>query len=228
MPTPVRYPNGVTNVSAISVFRDLPEPSPVKVHEFFDDFNTYTASDWTVTETQAGATQATAAGDGGLLLLTNSAEDNDVNQLQAQESFKFEVGKKLWFEARWKVSNATETDVYVGLIITDTDIVGGVSDGVYFRKADDATALTHVLELNATETSTAVSTIAADTFYTTAFYYNGKDAVEVYLNGVRVATHTTLTNLCTDEELGVTLSLTNGSAVAHTMTVDYVYAAKER
>lgn len=228
MPTPVRYPGGVTNVSAIDPLRDLPVPSPTRLHTFFDDFDTYIATNWTVTETQAGATQATTAGDGGLLLLTNSAADNDVNQLQAQETFKIAVGKKLWFAARWKVSNATETDVYVGLIITDTDIVGGVSDGVYFRKADDATALTHVLELNAAETSASVGTIAADTFYTTSFYYNGRDSVEVYLDGVKVASHTTLTNLCTDEELAVTLSLTNGSAAAHTMTVDYIYAAKER
>lgn len=226
---PSRFPSGVTNVSATNVFRDLLVADPTRLHTYFNDFDIYTAGDWTVTETTAGATQATVAGDGGLLALVTEANDNDVNQLQGQETFLIATNKKLWYKARWKVSNATETDVYMGLIITDTDIVGGVTDGIYFRKADDAAVLIHVLELNSTESSSGtVATVVADTFIETAFYYNGKDAVEVYIDGVKVATHTTLTNLCTDEELAVTISLTNGSAAARTLTVDYVYVAKER
>lgn len=230
MPAPVRYPNGVTNVDAVDPMAQLPVLDPTKVYTYFNDFNTYTAGDWTVTETQAGATQAITAGHGGQLLLTNSAADNDVNQLQLlQETFRSAAGKKLWFKARWKVSNATETDVYIGLIITDTDIVGGVTDGIYFKKADDATSLVHVLEKDSTETATSsVATIVADTFIETAFYYNGKNEVEVWIDGVKKATHTTLTNLCQDEDLAVTISLTNGSAVAHTLTIDYILAIQER
>jgi len=230
MPAPVRYPNGVTTVDANDVLSQLPVPDCTRLIEYYNDFHVYTAGEWTVTETQAGATQAVTAGNGGILLLTNSAADNDVNQLQCtQETFKSVAGKKLWMKARWKVSNATETDVYIGLVITDTDIVGGVSDGIYFKKADDATALIHVLEKDSTETATGtIATIVADTYVETAFYYNGKDEVEVWVDGVKKATHTTLTNLCQDEELAITISLTNGSAAAHTMSVDYIYIAQER
>lgn len=209
-------------------------PDPTKVITYFNDFNTYAAGDWTVTETQAGATQAlsSANGPGGVMLLTNSAADNDVNQLQlAVESFKFTAGKKTWFKTRLKVSDATQSDVYVGLIITDTDLVGGITDGVYFRK-DDGDAQWDIVSLmnSAGASSTNIGTLVADTYVVLAFYYDGGTNLEAWIDEVKVATVTVAagTTLVNDEELAVTISLTNGEAVAKTMAIDYVYAAQER
>ena len=77
-----RFPNGVTNVGEDSLFAALGQLAGPQFHTYFEDFDYYTAADWTVTETQAGATQALTDGDGGLLLLTNTAADNDLVALQ--------------------------------------------------------------------------------------------------------------------------------------------------
>lgn len=234
MPTPVRFPGGVTNNAATDPLGQMGILDPTKFIVDFDDFHTYAAGDWTVTETQAGATQAlsSANGPGGVLLLTNSAADNDVNQIQrAVEAFKFASGKKTWFKARLKVSDATQSDVYVGLIITDTDLVGGITDGVYFRKDDGDTSWDFVSLMNSSGSSqTAVGTLVADTYVVLAFYYDGGTSIEAYINGSKVATLTVAagTTLVNDEELAVTLSLTNGEAVAKTMAIDYVLAVQER
>ena len=107
-----RFPNGVTNVGEDSLFAALGQLAGPEFHTYFEDFDYYAAADWTVTETQAGATQALTDGDGGLLLLTNTAADNDLVALQkVGESYRFESGKKLFFEARFKVSNATQSDL---------------------------------------------------------------------------------------------------------------------
>ena len=234
MPTPVRFPGGVTNNAATDPLGQMGMLDPTKYIVDFTDFHVYNSGDWTVTETQAGATQAlsSANGAGGVLLLTNSAADNDVNQIQrAVESFKFVSGKKTWFSTRLKVSDATQSDVYAGLIITDTDLVGGITDGVYFRKDDGDTQWDIVSLMNSAGSSqTAVGTLVADTYVILEFYFDGGTSIEAYIDGSKVATLTVAlgTTIVNDEELAVTLSLTNGEAVAKTMAIDWVLAVQER
>jgi hypothetical protein len=222
-----RFPNGVTNVGEDSPFADLAMPAPTKFHSYMEDFDYYTAGDWTVTETQAGATQALTDGDGGLLLLTNTAADNDLVSLQkVGESFRFASGKELFFEARLKVSDATQSDLVVGLQITDTSPLD-VTDGVFFIKADGSTTVSLVVEKNNTATTTSVGTMADDTFISLGFYYNGASTIQYSVNGSVLGTSVT-TNLPDDEDLTVTFAIQNGEAVAKTMTVDYIFVAKER
>jgi hypothetical protein len=223
-----RFPNGVTNVGEDSPFADLAMPAPTQFHNYMEDFDYYTAGDWTVTETDAAATQALTDGDGGLLLITNSAADNDLVSLQKKgESFLFVAGKKLFYEARLKVSDATQSDVVVGLQITDTTPLD-VTDGVFFIKADGAATVNLRVEKdNTATTATSIATMADDTFISLGFYYNGSDAVQYFVNGA-LGGSMVVTNLPDDEVLTVTIAIQNGEAVAKTMTVDYVFVAKER
>ena len=222
-----RFPNGVTNVGEDSLFAALGQLAGPQFHTYFEDFDYYAAADWTVTETQAGATQALTDGDGGLLLLTNTAADNDLVALQkVGESYRFASGKKLFFEARFKVSNATQSDVVMGLQITDATPLD-VSDGVFFLKSDDSTTINLLVEKNNTATTTSVGTLADDTYIRLGFYYDGNSSIQAFVNGTYVATSAT-TNLVDDEDLTISFALQNGNAVARTMTVDYVYVAKER
>lgn len=75
-----------------------------------------------------------------------------------------------------------------------------------------------------------MGTLVADTYVVLAFYYDGGTSIEAYIDGSKVATLTVAagTTLVNDEELAVTLSLTNGEAVAKTMAIDYVLAVQER
>ncbi len=232
MASPVRFPNGVTNVGVRDPLNQLVMPDPTRLITYFDDFHTYTAGEWTVTETQAGATQAINAGaNGGILALTNATGTTDVNQIQlASETFKIIAGKATWIKTRFALTaTLANFGAVVGLAITDTTATAGVSDGIFFRKPSGSSTLSAVLCKNSTESTTSMGTMVSGTYVTAAMYYDGKSVVEVWLDGAKVGTFTTLTNLCDDEELAVTIASVNAtSGAANVLAVDYVFIASER
>tara|TARA_R110000868_G_scaffold222936_1_gene474751 strand:+ start:333 stop:1025 length:693 start_codon:yes stop_codon:yes gene_type:complete len=226
------YPKGLTNNTAQNVLGSLKTVDPTIYHTYFDDFDTYTAGDWTVTETGV-ATQALTNADGGVLLVTNAAADNDASFSQkVGESFLITTGKEAYFKARFKISDATQSDFVIGLQITDTTPLA-VSDGIYFRKDDGDASLDFVVMKNSTATTTsAIATVVDDTYLTVGFYFNGKDEIQ-YFAGTNSLNPTLLgksaiTNLPDDEELTISFGIQNGEAVAKTMSIDYIFAAKAR
>lgn len=224
---PTNYPGGVTNVFSYLTLGGYLGPDPSAAHQFFNDFDVWTAGDWTITETDAGATQAITNEDGGVLLITNTAADDDLVGIQNKgETFKFASGKQLWFKARFKVSDATQSDFVMGLQITDTTPLA-VTDGVYFLKSDGAATCSLKVVKDSTATTTTAATIVTDTYVVLGFVYNGIDRIDIYVNEDRVASSVT-TNLPDDEELTISFALQNGEAVAKTMSVDYIFVAKQR
>lgn len=231
MSTPTRFPGGVTNVAKSAPMGSLGMPDPTSWHVYFNDFDTFTAADWTITTVELGAGSASEAltdADGGVLLITNDAADNDSDFFQkVGESFLFAAGKKLLFKARFKVSDATQSDFVMGLQITDTTPLA-VSDGVYFQKDDgDASLDFHVTKNSTSTDATAIATVSDDTYLTVAFAYNGKDEIKYFVDDVHLGTAAT-TNLPDDEVLTVSFGIQNGEAVAKTMSLDYIAVAKER
>ncbi len=199
---------------------------------YFDDFFKYAAADWTLTTVEAGAgaaTEALGAGPGGLLVVTTDAanDDNDFFQWPT-EQFKFVSGKKLQFAMRFKLSRV-DGDFMAGLHITDTDPIGGVSDGIYFRKLAAEAGLKLVIEKDAAESAvTVIETLAADTWYVVEFYYDGSDdKVKAYVNRTGAGS-VPLTNAPDDEDLAVSFGVQNGSANAQVLTVDFIGAQQER
>ena len=222
-----RFPNGITTTEKESPFGEFILPDFTKAHVYFNDFDTYVAGDWTITDTGA-ATQALTDGDGGLLLITNAAADDDASFSQKKgESFLMVAGKKAWFDCRFQTSDATQSDLVFGLQITDTTPLA-VTDGIFFLKADAAATFDFLVEKNSTATTTsAVATLVAATNIRLSFYYNGVDKIVIYVDGVAVGS-SVVTNLPDDEALTVSFGLQNGEAVAKTLTLDYILAAKER
>ena len=225
--------NGITNIAADNILGQIKQLDPSQAHSNFNDFDNYIAGDWTVTETQVGATQAITNEDGGVLLLTNSAADDDLVALQlSKETFKFAVNKPLFFKAKFKVSDATQSDLVIGLQITDTTPLA-VTDGVYFSKADGAATLNFNVVKNSTATTaSAIATLSDATYITVAFYYNGVDKI-VYAAGTdsnapTILGKSVITNLPDDEELTLSFAVQNGEAVAKTMSIDYIFCSKER
>lgn len=228
---PTRFPGGVNNVTQVDPLAAFGAPDPTKYHVYWEDFDQYIVAEWTLTTTEAGsgnASEAVSGADGGILLITNDNADNDNDFFQyPNETWKFVLGKKLWFKCRFKVSDATQSDVVFGLQITDTSPLA-VTDGVFFRKDDDAATMDFVCCKNSTETKqTAVATLADDTYVEAAFYFNGIDAIEVWINGEKKV-DAPLTNMVDDEELCVSFGIQNGAAAIKTMSVDYIFVARER
>lgn len=182
----------------------------------------------TTTLVEGGAGDTTVAlvagAQGGNLLITTDDAENDGANIQWQgEAFKAANSYPLYFRCTFKISEATQSDFLLGLCITDTDLLGGMTDGIYFRKADGSTTMSFVLEKNSTETATAYGTaIAADTWYTVEFVFDGTN-VDWYVNGT-IQTRPATTNLCDDEFLTPSVHYLTGAAAAITMSVDEIAA----
>jgi hypothetical protein len=240
MGSPARFPFGLTTVDRTSTLGNYGLPDPTGWHEYFEDFNNYVAADWTITRIGTTPTEALADVDGGALLLTLSAADNDSDFLQKKgASFLATSGKKLFFKARFQVSDATQSDWIMGLVVVDTTPLAaagdGTTDGIFFQKDDGDTDIDFYVQKDATtgqNTSTAIATAAAAaTYMTVGFYFDGKRYVYPFVNDIarnRVDLTTTLTTYLPDAQLAVTFGVQNGEAVAKTMQVDYVFAAQER
>ena len=224
------FTSGVTNVGADSTLGKVKAPAPHKYHSYFNDFDTYLASDWTITTTEGGsgnASEALTDGDGGLLLITNDDADNDHDFFQlVKEGFKYETGKQLAFNIRFKTSDATQSDA--GLQLTDTTPLD-VTDGIFFLKEDGAATISFIVEKDSTQSTLSLpNSLADDTFMTLGFVYDPKDQkFHVFQNNVLAGTVVS-TNAPDDEELTVSFGIQNGAAAAKTLTVDYVGAMKER
>lgn len=222
-----------------SLWRTCPQLAgldPTVATTFFTDFHDFyiNSSDeegWISTEVEAGAGDAALTitnAANGVLEVTNDSNDNDSVELQWHaECWKLAASKPLWFEAKVKFSDATQSDFLVGLAITDTSVITAVSDGVYFRKDDGDTNIDTVTEKDSTETENlAVGTLVDDTYVKLGMFCDGVSAVYFYIDGVLVATHTT--NINDDEEMTITLAHQNGEAVAKVMSVDYVKVVQVR
>ena len=210
----------------------VPYPSDQTFYMYHNDFFTYNSGDWTITTTEAGAgnaSEALTSQAGGALLITNDDADNDLDFLQLKgESFKLSSSKKAYFSARFKVSDATESDFVMGLQITDTTPLA-TTDGVFFIKDDGDTNLDFIVEKDSTSTdTTAIHTMEDDTFVTVTWFID-PDASKVFYSVNNAAPVSVVnTNLPDDEELTVSFGIQNGAAAAKTMTIDYVVAAVER
>jgi hypothetical protein len=227
MGAPTRFQNGVTNNAGSNALGMMGQLDPTLYHTFFDDFDTFTAADWTITNVGVTPTVAVTAVDGGAILQTNTAGVADSAFLQKTgASFAFAAGKKAWFKARFQVSDATQSSIVFGLQVVDTTPLA-VSNGMYFLKADEAATYSFISATGSVlTTAAAIGTLVAATMTELAFYFDGVNEVQYFVDCVlkgRMAVATLPTGLVT-----VSFGMANGEAVAKTMTTDYIFAAIER
>lgn len=212
----------------------MPYLDPTQFHQFFEDFDYFTAASWTVTETQAGATQALLDGNGGLLLLTNSAADNDINQIQKiGESYLPVVGKRFLMKARFALSDVTDSDFAIGIQVANADgtALATALDGIFFLKADDAATIALYSRQDNTTgsvTSGAIATLVAATMVEVACFYDGGDRIYYSVNNAVSGYITVAAGTLPNTECAPIISLKNGAAAAKTATIDYLLVAQER
>ena len=236
---PTHFPNGISNRTKGHPLFNYPYLDPSKYYTYFDDFFEYHSGIYTITTTEAGsgnASEAITSGAGGQLLITNDNADNDLDFFQLKgESFKWDSTKRMFFSARFKTNDATQSEIVMGLQITDTTPLD-VTDGIFFLKIDgdtqpdliiekDNSSSLSVLEMNAMED---------DTFVTLSFEYDPLDVAtggavfRAYQDDVQVGEITSTTNAPDDEELTISFGIQNGEAAAKTLTIDFILVAVER
>lgn len=176
----------------------------------------------TVVET-GGGDSLVALTDGKFVLTTDAAEDDGINLQLKGEAFDLADNNLVYYGIKFRVSDATQSDFIVGLCITNTALLGGMTDGVYFRKVDGSTDVKLVLEKNSTETESAAIATAADaTDMVLEFVFDGAN-IDSWVNGVQ-QTRLAQTNLPDDEQLTPSIHFLTGAAAAKTMSVAWARA----
>lgn len=215
-----------------SMWDDFEFGKPGLYSTYFDDFHQYVAADWTITDvgvnTRALATSAPCAG-GVLLTTLANADDNSSSRQRLGHAFVPTAGSVIYFEARFQLSEATQADYLVGLVVTDTSPLSN-TDGIYFRKDDGDTNLD--FETNASSvasTETGIHTVAANTYIKVGCKITGTNLVEYWVNDVKQGEFNTnipavplrVTSHFQDGDTGAVL----GSL---TLSEDYIFCAQKR
>jgi len=236
---PTHFPNGVSNRTKGHPLFNYPYLDPSKYYTYFDDFFEYHSGIYTITTTEAGsgnASEAITSGAGGQLLITNDDADNDLDFFQLKgESFKWDSSKRMFFSARFKTNDATQSEIVMGLQITDTTPLD-VTDGIFFLKVDADTKPDLIIEKDNTSTLSVLEMDAMedDTFVTLSFEYDPLDVAtggavfRAYQDNVQVGEITGTTNAPDDEDLTISFGIQNGEAAAKTLTIDFILVAVER
>ena len=222
------FPDGVNNLPSTHWMRGrdkITMPFGARDFYWFDDFFKYTAGDWVVTEIN-DSTQAMGDANGGVLVLTTLATENDAASLQSVgEIFTFASGKEMYFESRFKIGEATQSDFVMGLQIRDTTPLA-VTDGVYFMKDDGDALLDFTSMSNSVPTGvTGLHTVVDDTYMKLSFYYDGGTTITYAVDDV-VKGQLTATPSAT--EMTISYAVHAGSAAADVLTIDYINVWRER
>lgn len=253
--TSTNYIDGVTNVPQAAAMGALLFPDPSRCHTYFDDFDKFYAGtattpavpgDWLLSQiTGSTATAVVGSADGGVVAITNDSTASHGAAVQYRgmaaagvvETFTWDSALPLWFKSKFKVSDATNSALIMGLQITDTTPFA-VSDGLYFAKADTSKSVSfNAIKTSAgTTTVSGVATMVDDTYIDLAFAYlpygdgmgSALPALLVYANNTKMAQITDFTNVPT-RTLTISAAVQNGAAGASTvLSWDYVLVSKAR
>lgn len=198
-----------------------------------------------------------AAEVGGYQSLVTGANDNDALAMYTQplDAIVLNSGRRMWFEVRLEVNAAAFSDiaVFAGLAaesILSRDIVAddaathtsvaanslmgfvmtanNQDDFQFIIKKDTDTALLISADVNnSTALGTGAARIALLTERKLGMYFNGKDTLSIFVDGVLVAKQVlTSTHIGTDTFAAI-VSVKATAAAAKTLTVDWVRVAME-
>lgn len=170
----------------------------------------------TVVEAGAGGTSEAEASDEERVeveLVTDNAENDGISLQRVGEAFIFDSDHDIYFGIELQINDVDQTDILAGLCISDTALLGGMTDGVYFESVDGGAGVSTVTEKDSTETQTDnEGTLEDDTAMFLEFYWDGS-TVYFFIDGVQVGTHTA--NIPDDELLTPSIEFLTGETTAN-------------
>jgi len=175
----------------------------------------------TVVEAGTGTTEFDANNTPGRVgTITPAADENDGGQYQMLgEVVELTSDQDAYAGIQWQGADVDQTDLLFGFCITDTTLLGGMTDGVYMESVDGSATVSAVTEKDSSETqSDSLGTLvdATDSFW--EMYFDGAaSSVYFYIDGSLVATHTA--NIPDDEGLTLSIAVLTGEAVANAVNV---------
>lgn len=193
--------------------------------------STWRAGDWTVTATGTSPITASVLPD-AVALITTPATDFAGDEIQfAGTQFKLESGKPCYFGAKVTVSDATQSDLLVGLCGIDTTLTAASSthainvgaSGVFFSKIDGVTAGYFKTYATATETNTATAFTLDTSAHVYEFYWDGV-TLKGFVDDVQIGCFTSVPTAV----LTPSLAFRAGEAGAKTCTIHWIRAIQAR
>lgn len=227
------------NANTKGWYSNLPMQASPDYFVWMDDFvgvdADYSANAvWGVVKDSGAGVANTADQTNGIVTLTSAATtDNDGALIQTAQTFaKLVSGKKAWFKAAIKLSDADQQDVFVGLATaaaTNPEAVLAVDDYIGFKVTDESAVIYAVSDKTGASAAASTSTgkSAADaTEVKVGFYFDGTSA-HFYVNGDYVCSQssTTIPTVALDVAI---FSLSGSATGTRTLIVDYVYYCAER
>lgn len=196
------------------------------------DDSTTDPTEWVDTVVEVGAGVSTCVLDdvaGGGMIITTAASENDGWSMQlghanAGEWLGLSGPYYAYFGCEFASNDVDASDVWLGAAVTDTALLGGVTDSVRFESLDGSTSLRFVLEKDSNETVTSVGTIADDTYVVVEWYWDGPGGyIYAYVDGVLQATIAeTDTNFPNDELLRLSVEYLTGDNSANTCKIKWL------
>jgi hypothetical protein len=184
--------------------------SPSDDYIYFEDFDRevdVTSGDgWTLTQVDTkGSITVEAVAPGGVLEVTSATGDSADDGISAQLknlAVLPAAGTNIWFEARVKVSDATQ-QWFAGLMAVDTTplasgVLDDVSDKVGFVHAaadTDNKVSTVTARTSAEDETSDAGDMTDDTWTTIGFKITGLTSVEFYQDGALIETGVTAANI---------------------------------
>jgi len=194
-------------------------------HGYAVDNTTFLPCDFVTTLVGASTAVPTDVA-GGAMLITTAGAENDGVKFQlgstAGESVGLEGPYPLYVGCRFAISDVDQTDFLVGVCVTDTTCLDGVTDGIYFRSVDESALLYFVTEHGSVEGATAVATLGDGAYIIVEFLFDGS-TVYHYVNGTLTGSvANTDATFPHDQLMRLTLEFLTGAIATPTCTVDWL------
>lgn len=251
---PSRSPNGLGTHERIAIKGLYGLPDPARwVTDYSDFVSGDLASKWAAVLAVGSSTIAQTGGDGGQILFTTGASQNDAASLvktaTTGQNFTFDVTRGFIYEARFQVDDGNLATIGMGFTTTATGPFS-YTDGFTIQKAGGATSFKFETQVGSAKTTSAVLgqpttwVMPTAVMVTAGFAYKG---VQTLVNGV--VNYEFLVQIDLNDGVGArqsailvpasafpantvklmpTIGVLASSAVSRTMNVDYVFAAKDR
>ena len=178
---------------------------------------------WTSTVVEIGSGETELSGSptsGFIARITNAGNDNDGGQYQAPgQLFRCVSGDRWYAGLQFTSSEQTQHDLMFGVCVTDTTLIGGVTDGVYMETLDGGTGISVVAEKDNSETQTDSLGTAALTQSEWEMVWDGTN-LDYYIDAVLVKSISS-GNIPDDEPLRLSLAFLNGEIAAHTLDIGF-------
>lgn len=206
-------------------YRWLDAIGPAVVKEILEGHNTpYAAANalagWNTTLVNASTIANVAGATGGAIIITGAGAEHDGVNIQANgEAFYFASAWPCYFGVEVTLSEATQSDLWTGIAITDTSFHGALpTNGIYFSKVDGATAVDFTVRKGGNSTTIAGVHTMTTSAVRLEFYYDGTN-VTAYVNGVEAGSIAkSNANFPNTEYLSPVLEYKDGGGAATTCT----------